>query len=1089
MRTPQDLPARAPRTRGRGRWWIIGAVVVLIVILASLKSLATLYTDSLWFSSVHLHSVWSTLLAVKVGLFASFGALFFVGLWVNLLVCDRIGIRTATLEPDDELVRRYQQIVRPYSRRIYAAIALVLALIAAAGTVGEWNNWILFTHATSFGVKDPQFGMDVGFFVFRLPFLQFLVNWGLVALVVMLVVTAIFHYLNGGIRAQRATPRVRPAVKVHLSVLLALIALVKAGGYVLARFALDTSTNGYVGGAGYTDVHARLPALEILFFVSLFAAAILLYNIRRQGWTLPVLAVGVWAFVALVIGVIYPAVLQALKVNPAQSTLEQPYIQRNITATRTAYNLNHVKTLPFQGKTTLSTTAVADNATTLANIRLWDPSATVSLPTFQKQQGLRSYYIFQSVGIDRYTVNGNLRPAIVGVRQLNSNDLPSSSWVNTHLEYTHGEGVALAQANQTTGQGNPVYSIKDVPPVSSQGLPKITQAGVYFGLDDPGYVVANSKQLELDYQKGTGQNVDNHYTGTGGVQLSSFFTKAAFAIRLGTFNLLISDLITPKSRMMFVRTIQAMAQKAAPFLSFDNDPYAAVVDGHIDWILDGYTTTAEYPYSQNADSQQIPPGSGLPSSYNYVRNSVKVVIDAYSGTMTFYAMDNDPILRAYEAAFPHMFTPAAAMPAALGAHLRYPEDIFSVQAAVYGRYHITQPSNFYTAGDAWSLSPTAGVGSPANALAVTITTNAQGQAIGGSLQRMSPLYQVLAEPGEQTQSFTISDAYVPASTGTSTQILSAFMMASSDPGQYGQLRVYQTTSGHSVPGPAQADTYIQQNSTVSKNISLLDQHGSQVILGNILMIPIDQSMLYVRPLYTESTGNPQPQLKYIIAVFGQHVGMESSLDAALNDVLKSHLGTAPASSTTGQPSTTGTGSGTGSGTGTGTATASAVAQAAAALRQAAADYAAAQAALKAGDLAGYQQDIANEHTEESAAAAALGSAIGGSTTTTTTPKSSGSGSSGTGSSHSGASGGSSASSSSGSSTTAPKTTSGTSSKAGGKDPSNDPKTGAASATGSAGSSPTPTTAPAAASSSTPTSAPLSKSTTTTAPTPTPGGEA
>ena len=533
MRTPQDLPARAPRTKGRARWWIIGAVVVLIILLASLKSLATLYTDSLWFSSVQLHDVWSTLLAVKVGLFASFGAIFFVGLWVNLMVCDRIGIRTATLEPDDELVRRYQQAVRPYSRRIYAAISLVLALIAASGTVGEWNNWILFTHAQSFGVKDPQFGMDVGFFVFRLPFLQFLVDWGLIVLVVMLVVTAIFHYLNGGIRAQRTPPRVRPAVKVHLSVLLALIALVKAAGYVLQRFQLDTSTNGYVEGVGYTDAHARLPALEVLFFISLFAAAILLYNIRRQGWTLPVLAIGIWAFVALVIGVIYPAVLQVLKVNPAQSTLEQPYIKRNIAATRAAYGVTHVKQVPFDGSTTLPANAVADNATTLANIRLWDPDPSISLPTFQKLQGLRSYYQFQTVGVDRYTVDGTLRPALVGVRQLNPNDLPSTSWVNTHLQYTHGEGIALAQANQTTSNGNPVFSIKDIPPVSAKGLPTITQPDVYFGLNDPGYVVADSKQAELDYQKDTGTDVETHYQGTGGVKMGSFFTRAAFAVRLG----------------------------------------------------------------------------------------------------------------------------------------------------------------------------------------------------------------------------------------------------------------------------------------------------------------------------------------------------------------------------------------------------------------------------------------------------------------------------------------------------------------------------------------------------------------------------
>ncbi len=536
MRTPQDLPARAPRTKGRARWWIIGAVVVLVILLASLKSLATLYTDSLWFSSVQLHDVWSTLLAVKVGLFASFGAIFFVGLWVNLMVCDRIGIRTATLEPDDELVRRYQQAVRPYSRRIYAAISLVLALIAASGTVGEWNNWILFTHAQSFGVKDPQFGMDVGFFVFRLPFLQFLVDWALIVLVVMLVVTAIFHYLNGGIRAQRTPPRVRPAVKVHLSVLLALIALVKAAGYVLQRFQLDTSTNGYVEGVGYTDVHARLPALEVLFFISLFAAAILLYNIRRQGWTLPVLAIGIWAFVALVIGVIYPAVLQVLKVNPAQSTLEQPYIKRNITATRAAYGARHTSN---RSRSTAarhcSANAVADNATTLANIRLWDPDPSISLPDLPEAAGAPVLLPVpdgrRSTGTQSTAPSARLSSACASSTPTTC---PSTSWVNTHLQYTHGEGIALAQANQTTSNGNPVFSIKDIPPVSAKGLPTITQPDVYFGLNDPGYVVADSKQAELDYQKDTGTDVETHYQGTGGVKLGSFFTRAAFAVRLGT---------------------------------------------------------------------------------------------------------------------------------------------------------------------------------------------------------------------------------------------------------------------------------------------------------------------------------------------------------------------------------------------------------------------------------------------------------------------------------------------------------------------------------------------------------------------------
>ncbi|MGH9083104.1 MAG: UPF0182 family protein, partial [Acidimicrobiales bacterium] len=675
MRTPQDLPhSRATGSRlGKGRWWIIAAVVIVVVVLASLKSLATLYTDSLWFSSVGLHRVWSTLLAVKVGLFASFGAIFFVLLWVNLVICDRLAVRAPSQEPEDELIRRYQRAVRPYTGRVHAGVAVVLALIAASGAVGEWNNWILFTHAAPFGVKDPQFGMDVGFFVFRLPFLEFLVDWTLVVLVVVLAVTTVFHYLNGGIRAQRSAPRVRPMVKVHLSVLLALIALVKAAGYVLQRYQLDMSTNGYVEGAGYADVHARLPALEVLFFISLFAAAILLYNVRRQGWTLPVLAVGLWAFVALVIGVIYPAVLQALRVNPAQSTLEQPYIHRDIVATRAAYGLQHVKVSKFAGRTTLTAPAITSNATTLDNIRLWDPDPSITLRTFQKKQNIRGYYIIQADGVDRYTVGGKMRPVVVGVRQINPTDLPSSGWVNTHLQYTHGEGVVLAQANRATNEGgNPVFAVRDVPPVSSKGYPKITQPEVYFGVDQPGYVVVRTRQPELDYQKATGTDVETQYQGSGGVAMGSWLAKAAFAVRLGDFNLMISDLLTTGSKIMFVRDVKARVEKAAPFLSFDSDPYAAIVHGHLDWIIDGYTTTANYPYSQNADTQRVPSGSGLPASYNYARNSVKVVVDAYTGAMTFYAMDHDPILRSYEAAFPGMFTPAIQMSPALRAHLRYP---------------------------------------------------------------------------------------------------------------------------------------------------------------------------------------------------------------------------------------------------------------------------------------------------------------------------------------------------------------------------------------------------------------------------------
>jgi uncharacterized protein len=972
VRTPKDLSTpRSPRSRRRARWWIVGAVVVFIILLASLRTLASIYTDGLWFSSVGYHNVFSTLLVVKIGLFGVFGAIFFVVMWVNLVVCDRLASEDIAAVQKDELVRRYQQVVRPYAGRLYVALAIVMALIAASGTIGEWQNWILFRHGGNFGIKDPQFGKDIGFYVFKLPFLNFVVDWTLAILIVTLIVSALFHYLNGGILPQRGIPRVRPAVKAHLSVLLALIALTKAAGYILQRWGLVNAHDGYVDGAGYTDVHARLPALLLLVVVSIFAAAILLFNIRRQGWTLPVLAVGIWAFVALVVGVIYPALLQTLKVTPAQSSLEAPYIHRNIVATRSAYNLDHVAVKQFNATTTISATTAADSSSTLSNIRLWDPDPSITLQTVQRQQAIKSYYTFQSLGVDRYTVAGQVTPVLIGARGISPNNLPSQSWVNQHLQYTHGNGAVVALANRAQSNGNPTYGIKDVPPTSSNGLPKIQQPNVYFTTGDSGYVVADTKQPELNYQKGNGTNVESHYASTGGVQLTSLFKRAAFALRLGDFNLLISDQITDKSRLLFVRDPVQIAEKAAPFLTFNQTPYAVVNDGQIFWIVDGYTTTNQYPYSQNADTQQVASGSSLPGSYNYVRNSVKVVINAYSGKTTFYNADpGDPILQAYEAAFPNMFTPLSKMPTGLKAHLRYPPDIFSVQSAVYGRYHLTSPSQFYAASNAWQLSPTAGAGPQSQSLQVQVTFNQQGQPVSSSPDRMAPLYQVTGSPGSnsQAQALTVTDAYVPATqsnaTGANNPNLTAFMVGTSDPGDYGTLSVYEVPQG--TAGPANADASIGQNPTVSKDITLLDQHGSEVLLGNTLMVPIGQSIVYLRPLYVASSSSPQPQLNYVIGVLGQKVVIESTVSTVLSQLLHTQIGSS---------------SGSGGGSATTGPVPAAVQQY---LDAAQADYKAALAALASGDLGGYQTNINAMQQNITAAQQALGTSAASSTPTTTT---------------------------------------------------------------------------------------------------------
>ncbi len=904
-----------------------------------------LWTDQMWFSQTGYGSVFSTLFVTKVGLAITFGALFFAAMWANLFLTDRFGARDLTFEPEDEVVRRFQNVVRPYAGRFYALIALVTALVAGLNATGQWQTYLLFIHSQSFHTKDALFHKDLGFYVFTLPFLSFIVTWTLVSLFVILILTAVFHYLNGGIRATRVSPRVSPRVKAHLSVIGAGIALMKAAGYIIAKWELVNSTNGYVQGASYTDVHARMPAMTILFYLSLAAAVILLANVRSRGWSLPAVAVGLWVFVALVIGVLYPTLLQTLKVSPAQGSLEAPYIQRNIIATRAAFNIDNVKYHTFAGATAVNAQQVKADAATLNNIRLWDPAKSIALATVTRRQSIRSYYSFTTLSVDRYFVNGRETPVLIGARQLNTANLPSPSWVNTHLQYTHGQGAAVIAANSVDSTtGNPNFVVSNVPPVSTNGMPKLTQPNIYFGINDPGWVVANTKQLELDYQVNSGpqagQPVESHYSGNGGVAVGGFFSRAALALRLGDFNFLISNQITPQSRILFVRDVAQMAQKAAPFLTFDSQPYAVIANGSVQYVLDAYTTSSQYPYSQSTNNLSINQGN-IPYNTNYIRNSVKVVVNAYSGKMSFYVADaHDPIIKAYEAAFPKMFLPMSSMPNAIRTHLHYPPDLFSVQSATLGRYHITSATAFYTASDRWQISPTTGAGAPSSQLSTNSVTNAAGTVVSSTLAPMSPLLQVGSLPQANHQQLLESIAFVPSGNSSTVQGLTAFLIATSDPNDYGQLNLYETPRGTSVLGPVQADSAIQQTSAVSSIITLLDQHGSNVLLGNILMVPLDQSVLYIRPLYVSSSSNPLPQLRYVIAIFNQDVAIAPTISSALSQVLGASV---PGST---NPTTPISGGGSSGGH-----------DVAYYLKQAAAYYSAAQTALTAGDLGTYQADV------------------------------------------------------------------------------------------------------------------------------------
>jgi uncharacterized membrane protein (UPF0182 family) len=949
MRVPPDRPtSRRPRIPGN-RIWIIVIAVILLFLITSLRGIAGFYTDYLWFKELGISSVWRGVLGAKALLSVVFMGLFFAAMWASLAIAERLAPRFRPLGPEDEIVQRYRDLIGPHAGKVRVAVSALFALIAGGGVSSQWSSYILFRNHTSFGLKDAQFHRDIGFYVFQLPFLRFVVDWLFVAIVIITFITLVAHYLNGGIRVPRSPiERVTPQVKAHLSVLLALLALVKALGYYFQRYGLATSHRGFVDGPGYTDVHAQLPAINLLIFVSLIAMLLLLANIRLQGWLLPGIAVGLWLFLSVVVGGIVPAFVQKVRVAPAENDKERPYIQRNIGSTRIALGLDHVESVPFDYKENLDAAALQGNADTIRNVRLWDPKYTKE--TFSQDQKLRSYYQLSDLDIDRYMIDGQLTQVLLSARDLDPEGLASQfgSWVNRRLQYTHGMGAIVAPSNAVV-DGKPNFILRDVPPV---GVPEVKKPQIYYGESLPGFAIVGSKQAELDFQEKGGQTSKfTRYSGKGGVPIGSLVRRAAFALRFGDTNVLLSSLVTPKSRVVYVRDISERVRKAAPFLHYDSDPYPVVnAAGRLVWIQDAYTTTTAYPYAQRAETDRLTSANGLKHSFNYVRNSVKAVTDSYDGTVTFYRMDmKDPIAAAYAKAFPKLFTDGTRMPDDLKPHLRYPEELFRVQTSMYGRYHITDPREFFLAGDAWHVAQDPGSG-PAGSGAATagtvLTPGTLRPPVEGSQSRMDPYYLLARLPNEDKPNFQILQPFVPASRNNSQKNLTAFMVAKMDPGVYGKLQVFEMPRNQQVDGPALVDNDINSDPVVSPELSLLSQRGSTIIFGNLLVIPINNSLLWVRPLYVQSEGTKVPEFRKAIVAYAGKVAMRDTLQQALAAI----FGDAPA--TLEQPSIIP------GGTATGPAPSANVKDL---LDRALAAYDAAQQALRSGDLATYQTKINEFH--------------------------------------------------------------------------------------------------------------------------------
>lgn len=821
-------------------------IAAFFLLVFGVPSAVQVYTDWLWYGEtgyqqVFLRTLWaqSMLGGATFVITAAFVA-------VNLLVALRAAPRREFFVMTPEGPRNVALDPRRL-RPIVVLAGVVAALAAGAYASSQWDTWLFYRHATPFGQADPILGRDIGFYVFELPFLEFLQSLGLTLTVLTTAGVIGAYVLAGsiGIRLNQG-PYVEPAALRHLSFLIAIAFVLLAAGAWLAQPNLLTSDAGILQGASYTDVHARLPVLRASVVVALLAAVASLAQAFLRRPTVILAAAGL--YVALSVGgSAYASILQRFAVSPNEQERETPYILHNIKATRDAYAIDSVAEREVSGDALLSRNDIERNATTLRNVPLWEHQPL--LDTFSQIQEIRTYYDFVSVHNDRYLIDGEYRQIMLSARELNSASLPNRTWINERLTFTHGYGVTLGPVNQVTGEGLPVLFIKNLPPESSVDL-KVTEPSIYFGELSNDHVFVRTRTPEFHYPRGD-DNVTTVYNGEGGVVLDSLLRKVLFAIRFGSKDVLFSENLTPESRVLFYRRIQDRVRKIAPFLTYENDRYLSIADGRLYWIQDAYTVSQRYPYASPVRD------GGL----NYIRNSIKATVDAYHGRIAFYIVDpNDPVAQTLDKMFPGVFKPLGEMPADLRNRLRYPQGIFQIQVQMYSTFHMTNPATFYNKEDQWE---------------VPVLDSRTGEK-----SMMLPYYTVMRLPGESNTEFIQMLPLTPRQKDN----LAAWMVARSDAPNYGRLLVFQFPKQKVVFGPRQVVARIAQDQVISPQITLWNQQGSEVIQGTLLVIPIEQSLLYIRPLYLRSAGGKIPELKRVIVAYQNHIVMDETLERALNRI-------------------------------------------------------------------------------------------------------------------------------------------------------------------------------------------------------------
>jgi uncharacterized membrane protein (UPF0182 family) len=822
---------------------VLALLAGLLIVFAG-PSLLRFYTDWLWFGEVGYRSVYTTMLRSQGTLFTIVFVAAFVWLAANL----RLAVGTIRDLRPVFITREGIEVALPNRHQLQTlatAAALVVAILIGLYAAGQWEVWMAWRNAVPFNEADPLLGRDVGFYVFTLPFLQ-VVRGLLQGLIVLAAIGAgAIYFVSGSMSSTfPASFSMTGNARRHLSLLAAAFLFVLAFGAWLQRAEFLIPAAGATAGAGYADVHGRMPATLVLTAVAAIGAGLAAWQaFTARNWPIPA-AIGLYLAVSLG-GSVYGSLLQRFVVTPNEQARETPYIQNNIEATRRAFGLDAIEVRQISGDAMLVGEDIERNAATLQNVRLWDHQPL--LETFSQIQEIRTYYDFASIDNDRYRLDGELRQVMLSGRELNSTSLPNRTWVNERLTYTHGYGLTLGPVNQATSQGLPVLYVRDLPPVTTAGL-DIVEPSIYYGELSNDYVIVRTEAPEFHYPKDEGDQ-ETRYDGRGGVPLGSLWRQLIFALRFGSYQILLNDDIGAESRILFNRRIGDRVRTiAGEFLRLDQDPYLVLADGRLYWIYDAYTTSRRYPYSSHAAD-----GS------NYWRNSVKFVIDAYHGTVTAYLADTqDPIAATYARIFPELFTPMDRMPPSLREHIRYPEDIFAVQSQMYATYHMTQASVFYNREDQWEIP--------------TIDESADGRA-----STMQPYYTIMRLPGEQEPEFIQMLPFTPRRRDN----LAAWLVARSDGEHYGSLRVFEFPKQKLVYGPRQVVARISQDQTISPQITLWNQQGSQVIWGTLMVIPIEESLIYVRPLYLRAQGGRIPELTRVVAAYEDRIVMEETLDAAL----------------------------------------------------------------------------------------------------------------------------------------------------------------------------------------------------------------